>query len=109
MKFYDTCSLLKKVDNLFDEEEFAISSITLNELEGIKTSATKDPDVKFAARKILHLLDENPEKYQVVLYYTYMIDSFPNFDVTNDLKSCSSYFLISNFFMIHLNHFLKSI
>ena len=86
MKFYDTCSLLKKVDNLFDEEEFAISSITLNELEGIKTSATKDPDVKFAARKILHLLDENPEKYQVVLYYTYMIDSFPNFDVTNDLK-----------------------
>ena len=74
MKFYDTCSLLKKVDNLFDEEEFAISSITLNELEGIKTSATKDPDVKFAARKILHLLDENPKKYQVVLYYTYMIE-----------------------------------
>ena len=37
IKFYDTCSLLKKVNTLFDEqEEFAISSITLEELENIK-------------------------------------------------------------------------
>ena len=38
MRFYDTCSLLKKVDNLFDEENFVISSVTLKELESIKTS-----------------------------------------------------------------------
>ena len=27
MKFYDTCSLLKKVDNLFDEGEFALYAL----------------------------------------------------------------------------------
>ena len=55
VKFYDTCSLLLKADELFNEGTFYISSVTLNELEGIKTSNTKDPDVKYAARKILHL------------------------------------------------------
>ena len=35
MRFYDTCSLLKKVDSLFDEENFVISSVTLKELESI--------------------------------------------------------------------------
>ena len=34
IKFYDTSSLLLKVDTLFeDDEKFAISSITLEELE----------------------------------------------------------------------------
>ena len=39
IKFYDTSSLLLKVDSLFEEEEkFVISSITLEELENIKKS-----------------------------------------------------------------------
>lgn len=38
-KFYDTCSLLLKSNNIFDDDEvFVISSITLKELEYIKTS-----------------------------------------------------------------------
>lgn len=38
-RFYDTCSLLLRAENLFDNNEhFAISSITLEELENIKTS-----------------------------------------------------------------------
>ena len=88
MKFYDTCSLLKKVDNLFDEDKFLISSITLNELEGIKTSSSKDPETKFAARKILHLLDENPDKYEVVIFTTNMLQDFVNdcLDITNDIR-----------------------
>ena len=41
-KFYDTSSLLLKADTLFEDNEyFAISSITLEELEHIKASANK--------------------------------------------------------------------
>lgn len=69
IKFYDTSSLLLKVDSLFEDDEcFAISSITLEELEHIKTAANKDPDVKYAARKLVHLLDEYIDKYKVILY-----------------------------------------
>ena len=53
IKFYDTSSLLLKADTLFENnEKFAISSITLEELEHIKTAANKDADIKYAARKI---------------------------------------------------------
>ena len=66
MTFYDTSSLLKKGDNLFiDEDLIAISSITLEELENIKTSANKDADIKYAARKLLHLLDTHMDFYIV--------------------------------------------
>lgn len=52
-KFYDTSSLLLKADNLFEtDEKFAISSITLSELENIKTSSHKDQEVKCAARHL---------------------------------------------------------
>lgn len=69
IKFYDTCSLLKKVDNLFEEGiGTCISSITLKELEVIKTASNKDVDVKYAARKLLHLLNENPDKYEVIIF-----------------------------------------
>lgn len=68
-KFYDTCSLLLKVDNLWeDDTTLVISSITLEELEHIKTSANKDPDVKFAARKLIHELDTHYDSYQVIIW-----------------------------------------
>lgn len=68
-KFYDTSSLLLKANSLFeDDEKFAISSITLEELENIKTSSHKDPDVKYAARKLTHILDENIGKYDVEIF-----------------------------------------
>lgn len=54
IKFYDTSSLIKKVNSLFDNNEtFVISSITLEELENIKTSSKKDNDLKYAARHLL--------------------------------------------------------
>lgn len=65
--FYDTCALLNELHHAF-EEKFFISSITLKELENIKTSAYKDNEIKFKARKLMHLLDENEDKYQVILY-----------------------------------------
>lgn len=69
IKFYDTSSLLLKVDTLFEEEErFVISSITLEELEHIKTAANKDADIKYAARKLTHILDEHIGDYDVEIY-----------------------------------------
>ena len=69
IKFYDTSSLLLKTDTLFEEnEKFAISSITLEELEHIKTAANKDADIKYAARKLTHILDERIGDYDVEIY-----------------------------------------
>lgn len=74
-KFYDTCSLLLKAGNLFEEDSnIVISSITLKELENIKVSANKDPDIKYAARRLLHLLDENPDKYECWIFRTDMME-----------------------------------
>ena len=68
-KFYDTCSLLAKIDNddLFTER-FYISSTSLHELENIKISKSKTEDVRYKARKLSHLLDEHYNDYDVVVY-----------------------------------------
>ena len=69
IKFYDTSSLLLKADTLFEDgERFAISSITLEELEHIKTAANKDADVKYAARKLTHILDTHIDEYDVEMF-----------------------------------------
>ena len=69
IKFYDTSSLLLKADTLFeDKERFAISSITLEELEHIKTAANKDADIKYAARKLTHILDTHMGEYDVEIF-----------------------------------------
>lgn len=70
-KFYDTNAVLKLQNKIF-EERFLLSSITLQELEHIKVSRNKDEETKYNARKILHLLDENQDKYDVVIYTTDM-------------------------------------
>lgn len=72
MKFYDTCALLDNFEAM-PEEKFIISSITLAELEKIKTSTSKDSEVKYIARKILSFLNANPAKYEVVLYKTFLL------------------------------------
>lgn len=68
-KLYDTCSLLAENDNedLF-AERFYVSSVTLHELENIKSSKTKTEDVRYKARKLTHLLDEHYNDYDVVVY-----------------------------------------
>ena len=87
MKFYDTCALLDNFETM-PEEKFIISSITLAELEKIKTSTSKDSEVKYIARKILSFLNANPAKYEVVLYKTFFIYPFTEkgFEVNNDIK-----------------------
>ena len=70
-KFFDTNAILDLQDKMF-EDDFCISSISLQEMENIKTSGRKDEETKYKARKALHLLDENKDKYEVVIYTTAM-------------------------------------
>ena len=92
IKFYDTSSLLKQVDTLFETEDLiAISSITLEELENIKTSSNKDADIKYSARKLLHILDDNIGKYRVEIYQDKFIKPIvkKGISITNDMKILS--------------------
>ena len=66
IKFYDTCSLLIAGESLFENNErFVISSITLKELEKIKTSSNKDADIKYSTRLLIKLLEDNSDLYEV--------------------------------------------
>lgn len=88
-KFYDTCSLLLKAGELFEQDEkIIISSVTLNELENIKTASNKDADVKYAARKLLQTLLQHPTEYDVVVFKEAMLKPFQEEDlsITNDIK-----------------------
>lgn len=68
IKFYDTSSLLIIGDNLFnDKEPFIISSITLKELELIKSS-NKDEEIKRKARNLLNLLNKYQGQYEVIIH-----------------------------------------
>lgn len=52
-----------------------VSSISLKELENIKVSGNKDADIKYAARKILRLLDENPKSFKTYIYKPKMLEA----------------------------------
>lgn len=97
-KCYDTCSLLEQAGHLFDSDEFilVISSITLEELENIKTSGNKDPDVKYAARKVLTDMDEHYGAFEIVLYNDSYGDMMmrDGISLSNDAKiiACARHF-----------------
>ena len=67
IRFLDTCACLDLQERAF-ESMFYISIITLNEMEEIKTSRTKDDEIKFEVRKFLNLLKFNEDKFKVILY-----------------------------------------
>ena len=66
LPFYDTNAILDMQDKIL-ESNFIISSVTLYELEHIKVSKNKDDEIKYKARKAIHILDENHDKYQVII------------------------------------------
>lgn len=70
--YHDTSSLLSLQDKAFDEE-FVISQITLQEIEDIKTSGKKDAEIKYKARKVAKLLDDNENRYKVVKFDTNLV------------------------------------
>lgn len=68
---------------MLKEEKFYISSTTLQELEHIKVSRNKDEETKYRARKVLHILDENTDKYEVVIVDKYVLDIIENHGLEN--------------------------
>lgn len=66
LKFYDTNALLRLLHKAFDEQ-FVLSSKTIEELEHIKCSDKKDAEIKYSARKLVKLLDINKEKFITVV------------------------------------------
>ena len=98
-KFYDTNSVLFLQDKLLNSnEKFAISSTTLLELEHIKVSRNKDEETKYRARKVLHILDENPEYYDVVIVNNKILEIIDNFGLENtpDNQICACASTIDN-------------
>lgn len=57
-KFLDTCSLLEN-PSIITENDCVLSSVTLQELENIKTSANKDTETKYKARCAVRAIKDN--------------------------------------------------
>ena len=91
MNFYDTCSLLDLGCEVFETNDlFYISSITLKELENIKSNKNKTEDLRFKCRKILRLLNENVDKYKIISYHydwdSEFITLYPSLTVNDDSR-----------------------
>lgn len=94
-KFYDTNAVLRLQNKIF-EEDFALSSTTLHELEHIKTSKNKDEETKYNARKAIHLLDKYSDKYEVVVFTTEINELLDKYGVfnspDNQIVACAKYY-----------------
>lgn len=83
MYFLDTNILLKHLDRVKQLNKFYISSVTLEELEDIKTSGKKTEDVRYAARRAVRWLNENENNFECIVYG---VDVSEEDIVTNDDK-----------------------
>lgn len=96
IRFYDTCSLLLAGESLFESnEKFLLSSITIQELKRIKDSVNKDADTKYSARLALKLLDENPDKYEIIWHTDVNRDDFP-MHIDDDIRILSDAYVTNN-------------
>ena len=80
------------MDQVEKEDFFIISSITLEELEDIKSNRNKDDNVKYSARKAVRFLDENADKYRVIVYrhearWNYFLNQFDKFNTFDFLNN----------------------
>lgn len=87
--FYDTCSLLEK--ELNKDENIVISSITLDELEEIKTSNRKDEELKYKARKILKFIDKNNVTIHIFKEHMLKPIKKQNLTITPDMKILATF------------------
>ena len=86
---FDTNILLNFKPSYFDnlEEKFYLSSITINELEEIKSSGKKDEETKYNARKILHWLEDNKDKYEIIVFHNDFYDIIDAYNLPKTIDS----------------------
>lgn len=87
--FYDTNALIERQEEAF-KHHFYLSSVTLQELENIKTNRNKSDSVKYAARTVTKLLNRH-SNYTVIIYgreQEEMIQSL-RIEETADSKICA--------------------
>ena len=90
IKFYDTCALLRLQDKVF-EEPFAISSVTIQELDDIKESEKKDDRLRYQAVTIGRWLATNIEQYQLIVYTKDMMPDAIKETPDNQILACAKY------------------
>lgn len=82
--FLDTNVLIDNPNVITNfEDKFYISSITLNELENIKSSGTKDEETKYKARQVLNLLDKNENNYCIISYQENFLEDIKQYNLPN--------------------------
>lgn len=86
--FYDTSSLIEIAEDLNKFPDILISSITLKELENLKTSSLKDGYVKRAAQMVTRFFSEHPQAYEVIQFTNGMLNKIVTADleINNDSK-----------------------
>lgn len=96
--FLDTNALLNLGENAF-KEKFIIAQKTLEEIENIKVSGSKDGEIKYKARQISRLLDKHDGDYDVVLYspkIKEIIESYFLSETPDNIILASAYYYNSN-------------
>lgn len=86
--FYDTSSLILNADNLFDTKgRIVISSISLSELENIKTQ-NRDIETKQTVQRLADILSANKDKYDTYIFNTHMLTPMieADLEINNDTK-----------------------
>lgn len=94
INFLDTCYLLNNLDNL--EGSFMISSITLGELESIKTSKNKDFSIKEKANKATKFIKDNYDRIKIMNFKQDYLNLFPGWEINNDLKIVATAIAVSS-------------
>ena len=99
-KFYDTNAILDLGEAVLEDEKFYFSSISLIELENIKTNRNKSDEVKYKARRIMRILDENEDSYEVIVYDSWCAEELEkaSLDDTPDNKICTCYLKLKSYF-----------
>lgn len=84
--FLDTNALLDYGDRLDECNSFFISSISLIEIENIKSSSTKDEEIKYKARVVSRYLTDNSDRCDVVVVHGNHYNMLETMDlpITND-------------------------
>lgn len=86
---FDTSSLILAAYTLFEDyDNIIIPSVCLTELENIKSSDNKDPEVKQAVRFLLDTLETHVDKYDIHIFKNNMLKPAreKDLEINNDIK-----------------------